>query len=173
MTKCTNPNFNTWLEQNAWEADMCAKLNNGFNVQNIKYYFVPSNDFENRYRHTDCFLCDSNNKHNIHRVDFKTVKWNSKSDHGANSRFSVNVTCFGINSNNPTQIFIFIGEKAEYAYFVSADKIITDEIKSVICSGNYGNYGYFSFNKTKYENSSDYILFENDYIKNNAFYQFQ
>lgn len=166
-----NPNFNTWEEQYNWEKYICDILNNIFKKQNINYHFEQSSEFENKFRHTDCFLCDLNG--NKFRIDFKTVKWNSKTDLGAYSRFSINDNCFSINDNNPTQIFVFIGKNAEYAYFVTANKIIKDEIKSVICSGKYGKYNYFSFNKTKYKKSHDYILFENDYIKNAAFYQFK
>ena len=166
-----NPNFKTWQNQNNWEKYICNTLNDDFKKQNMNCHFEPSSEFENKIRHTDCFLCNSNG--DKFRIDFKTVKWNSPTDRGAHSNFSINANCFSINDNNPTQIFVFIGERAEYAYFVTANKIITDEIKFVICSGKYGKYNYFSFNKTKYENSYDYILFENDYIKNAAFYQFK
>lgn len=162
-----NPNFSTWEGQNAWESDTNNRLNNKSIIKQRGWKFYQSNEFDNKVRHTDSFLYDC--KNNVFRVDYKTVTWNSKNDIGKNSKFVVNVTCFEINGDyNPVYYFIFIGKDAEYAYFVQKDKIITDEIKSIILSGTYGDYGHFSFCKTKYKNSSDYILFKNEYIRNNA-----
>lgn len=161
-----NPNFSTWEAQNAWESYINNKLNNKPIIKERKWNFIQSSEFDNRYRHTDSFLYYDKN---AFRVDYKAVTWNSKNDKGKDSNFVVNVTCFEINGDyNPVYYFIFIGKDAEYAYFVQKDKIITDEIKSVILSGTYGDYGHFSFRESKYDNSPDYILFKNEYIKNNA-----
>lgn len=162
-----NPNCSTWEAQNAWEGNTNNGLNDNPIIKKLGLKFYQSNEFDNKIRHTDSFLCDCNN--NVFRVDYKTVTWNSKNDKGKNSNFVVNTTCFELNGDyNPVHYFIFVGEHTEYAYFVQKNKIITDEIKSVILSRIYGDYGYFSFYKTKNKNSSDYVLFKNEYIKNNA-----
>ena len=164
--KWTNPNFKTWEEQNAWEVYIIEKFNNLLNP--FGWHFKQSTEFENINRHTDAFLIDCNGDN--FRMDLKTVKWNSNSDKGCNSNFVVNITNFPIKCKNPIQCFCFVGENAEYAYFVAADKIFKDEIISVIRNNEYGEYEYFSYHKSKREDGSGYILFYNEYIKNNSFY---
>ena len=160
----TNPNFLTFAKQNEWEKYICERLNKKF----LECRFTTSSPFENMYRHTDAFLCIGNN--NVFRIDFKTVDWKSNiTNKGANSNFVINTTCFPSNGcNNPTDIFVFVGEYAEYAFFVYAKDIFTNEIMDVINRKAYGKYEYFYFNKSQYDNGKDYIVIKNEYIREKA-----
>ena len=159
----TNPNFLKFDEQNKWEKYICERLNERF----PECKFTPSSSFENMHRHTDAFLCDANN--NKFRIDFKTVAWEYPTDRGANSNFVINTTCFPSNGcNNPTEIFIFVGKEAEYAFFVVANDIFTNEIMDVIDKKKYGKYEYFYFNKSEHPNGKDYIVIKNEYIRKKA-----